>query len=64
LIGARDTRYLMWAMLAGAAILVAVAWSSLQLGWGLLGILSAISALMLWRSSTNLGRFLQNWPAP
>ena len=64
LIGARDTRYLMWAMLAGAAILVAVAWSSLQLGWGLLGILSAISALMMWRSATNLGRFLQlKWPA-
>ena len=65
LIGARDTRYLMWAMLAGAAILVAVAWSSLQLSWGLPGILSAISALMLWRSATNLGRFLQQkWPVP
>ena len=65
LIGARDTRYLMRAMLAGAAILVAIAWSSLQLGWGLPGILSAISALMLWRSATNLGRFLQQrWPAP
>jgi MATE family multidrug resistance protein len=64
LIGARDTRYLMWAMLAGAAILVAIAWSSLQLGWGLLGILSAVSALMLWRSATNLGRFFsQRWPA-
>jgi hypothetical protein len=55
----------MRAMLAGAAILVAIAWSSLQLGWGLLGILSAISALMLWRSATNLGRFWQqSWPAP
>jgi MATE family multidrug resistance protein len=58
LIGARDTRYLMWAMLAGAAILIAVAWSSLQFDWGLMGILSAISALMLWRSATNLSRFL------
>ena len=65
LIGARDTRFLMWAMLAGAVILVAIAWSSLQLGWGLPGILSAVSALMLWRSATNLGRFLQQrWPAP
>ena len=62
LIGARDTRYLMWAMLAGAAILIAIAWSSLQFGWGLMGILSAISALMLWRSATNFGRFLnQKW---
>jgi len=62
LIGARDTRYLMWAMLAGAAILIAIAWSSLQFGWGLMGILSAISALMLWRSATNFGRFFnQKW---
>ncbi len=62
LIGARDTRYLMWAMLAGAAILIAIAWSSLQFGWGLMGILVAIGALMLWRSATNFGRFFkQKW---
>ena len=62
LIGARDTRYLMWAMLVGAAILITIAWSSLQFGWGLMGILSAVSALMLWRSATNSGRFFsQKW---
>lgn len=62
LIGARDTRYLMWAMLAGAVILIAIARASLQLGWGLMGILSAVGALMLWRSATNLGRFVkQMW---
>jgi hypothetical protein len=34
----------------------------LQFGWGLMGILSAISALMLWRSATNFGRFFnQKW---
>jgi len=62
LIGARDTRHLMWTMLAGAAILIAGAWSSLQFDWALMGILSAISAMMLWRSTTNLGRFFkQKW---
>ncbi|MBM4298294.1 MAG: MATE family efflux transporter [Deltaproteobacteria bacterium] len=62
LIGARDTRYLMWAMLAGAMILIAIAWSALQLAWGLTGILSAVAALMAWRSATNLLRFFrQTW---
>jgi MATE family multidrug resistance protein len=62
LIGARDTRYLMWAMLAGAMILIAIAWSALQLAWGLTGILSAVTALMAWRSATNLVRFFkQTW---
>jgi MATE family multidrug resistance protein len=58
LIGARDTRYLMWAMLIGAALLIAVAWSALELGWGLIGIVSAVGTLMAWRSATNLSRFL------
>ncbi len=57
LIGARDTRYLMWAMLGGAAIMVPLAWSALQFGWGLLGVLLAIVALMVWRGATNVGRF-------
>lgn len=62
LIGARDTRYLMWAMLAGAAIMLPLAWSALQFGWGLLGVLLAIVALMVWRGATNGGRFyLRGW---
>ena len=58
LIGARDTRYLMRAMLAGAAIMIPIAWLSWQLGWGLMGILLAISMLMSWRGATNIGRFI------
>ena len=60
LIGARDTRYLMKAMLAGAAIMIPLAWSSLQFGWGLMGILLAIAALMVWRAATNASRFVAN----
>jgi putative MATE family efflux protein len=65
LIGARDTRYLMWAMLTGGlAFFVPIAWASAQFGWSLMGILSAISALMLWRCLTNLRRFLsRKWAA-
>jgi len=59
LIGARDTRYLMWAMLAGAlAVFVPISWSALHFGWGLIGIVGGLSALMAWRCATNLLRFL------
>ena len=63
LIGARDTRYLMWAMVIGAlAIAVPISYASLQFGWGLSGILIGISALMSWRCATNVSRFLsQKW---
>jgi Na+-driven multidrug efflux pump len=58
LIGARDTRFLMWAMLAGGfGIFVPVSWLSLHYGWGLTGILAGISALMAWRGATNIVRF-------
>lgn len=60
LIGAHDTRYLMKAMLAGAAIAIPLAWSSLQNGWGLTGILLAIAMLMVWRAATNASRFMGN----
>jgi putative MATE family efflux protein len=60
LIGARDTRYLMWAMLAGATIMMPIAWLASQLDWGLLGILFAIAALMIWRGTTNVARFVSN----
>jgi MATE family multidrug resistance protein len=63
LIGARDTRYLMWAMLVGGlAIFVPISWLSLRYGWGLAGIVSGIGALMLWRFATNLYRFVhKSW---
>jgi MATE family multidrug resistance protein len=63
LIGARDTRYLMWAMLIGGlGIFVPISWLSLRYGWGLTGILTGISGLMLWRLATNLYRFVdKSW---
>ena len=58
LIGARDTRYLMWAMLTGAlAFFAPISWASLHFGWGLTGILIGVSALMSWRCATNVFRF-------
>jgi MATE family multidrug resistance protein len=59
LIGARDTRYLMWAMLIGGfGIFAPLSWLSLYFGWGLIGIIIGVSALMSWRCATNFGRFL------
>lgn len=58
LIGARDTRFLMWAMLAGGCgVFIPISWLSLNYGWGLTGILIGLSALMLWRCATNVFRF-------
>ena len=63
LIGARDTRYLMWAMLIGGlGIFVPISWLSLRYGWGLTGILTGIGALMFWRLATNFYRFVnESW---
>ncbi len=58
LIGAHDTRYLMWAMLIGAlGIFVPIAWASLHWQWGLTGVWAGLSLLMAWRLATNLARF-------
>jgi len=58
LIGARDTRFLMWAMLLGAlGMFIPVSWMSLNSGWGLAGILMGLTGLMLWRCVTNAWRF-------
>jgi Na+-driven multidrug efflux pump len=58
LIGARDTRFLMWAMLAGGCgVFIPISWLSLNYGWGLTGILIGLSVLMLWRCATNVFRF-------
>jgi putative MATE family efflux protein len=63
LIGAHDTRYLMWAMLIGAlAVFVPITWSSLQLDFGLLGIWAGLSIFMMYRLATNLFRLVrQRW---
>ena len=65
LIGAHDTRFLMWAMLIGAlGIFVPISWLSLELGWGLTGIWAGVGALMSWRLVTLLYRFVsRNWSA-
>ncbi len=65
LIGARDTRFLMWAMLAGGCgVFIPISWLSLDYGWGLTGILIGLSALMLWRGATNVFRFTgRKWTA-
>jgi MATE family multidrug resistance protein len=63
LIGARDTRFLMWAMLIGAlGIFVPISWMSLHWGWGLTGIWAGVGALMSWRLLTLLYRFFsRSW---
>jgi putative MATE family efflux protein len=58
LIGAHDTRYLMWAMLIGAlGIFVPISWISLHWEFGLIGVWTGLSLLMAWRLVTNLLRF-------
>jgi MATE family, multidrug efflux pump len=63
LIGARDTRFLMWAMLVGAlGIFVPISWMSLHWSWGLTGIWVGVGALMSWRLVTLLYRFFsRSW---
>jgi MATE family multidrug resistance protein len=63
LIGARDTRFLMWAMLIGAlGIFVPICWMALNWGWGLTGIWTGVGALMSWRLMTLLYRFFsRSW---
>jgi len=63
LIGARDTRFLMWAMLVGAlGIFLPISWMSLHWDWGLTGIWAGVGALMSWRLVTLLYRFFsRSW---
>jgi putative MATE family efflux protein len=59
LIGARDTRFLMWAMLIGAlGIFVPISWMSLHWDRGLSGIWWGVGALMSWRLATLIYRFV------
>ena len=58
LIGAHDTRFLMWAMLIGAlGLFLPVAWVSLYWELGIIGVWTGLSLLMAWRVGTNLFRF-------
>jgi Na+-driven multidrug efflux pump len=58
LIGAGDTRYLMWAML-GSSLLVFVPLILLAfaLGWGILGVWAALAAFILARVLSTATRF-------
>jgi putative MATE family efflux protein len=51
LIGAGDTSYLMWSMLAASAIFVAVAALALVLDWGIVGVWSGLVVLIVARLS-------------
>lgn len=57
LIGAGDARYLMWSMLTSMAVSVAVALAALAYDWGIVGVWSALLALILVRLTTLAFRF-------
>jgi putative MATE family efflux protein len=57
LIGAGDTRFLMWGMLSAAAVYVPVALLALHEGWGIRGVWCGLAALILVRLLTCGARF-------
>jgi Na+-driven multidrug efflux pump len=58
LIGAGDTRFLMWGMLAAAAVYVPVALLALAQDWGILGVWFGLAGLIAVRALTCGARFL------
>jgi putative MATE family efflux protein len=46
LIGASDTRYLMWSMVAASAVFIVLASLALALGWGIVGVWIALDVLI------------------
>jgi Na+-driven multidrug efflux pump len=65
LIGAGDTRFLMWSMLFSAVcVYVPIALASLHYGWGIVGVWWGILALVAVRVATTGARFLgRRWAA-
>src|SRR4051794_11387543 len=57
LIGAGDTRYLMWGMVAAAAVYVPVALLALDRGWGIQGVWAGLAGLIAVRLLTCAARF-------
>jgi Na+-driven multidrug efflux pump len=57
LIGAGDTRFLMWGMLAASAVHVPVALLALANGWGIVGVWCGLAGLILVRLATCGARF-------
>jgi putative MATE family efflux protein len=59
LIGAGDTRYLMWSMLAASAVFVTLAALALALGWGIVGVWAALDVLIAARLALLGPRFVR-----
>jgi MATE family, multidrug efflux pump len=62
LIGAGDTRFLMWGMLAASAVYIPIALLALDRDWGIRGVWCGLAALIVVRLATCGGRFLgERW---
>jgi putative MATE family efflux protein len=59
LIGAGDTRFLMWSMLAASAVFIAVASLAYALGWGIVGVWAALDVLLVARLALLGPRFVR-----
>jgi len=59
LIGAGDTRYLMWSMLAASSLFVLLAALALTFGWGVIGVWAALDVLIAARLALLAPRFLR-----
>jgi MATE family, multidrug efflux pump len=59
LIGAGDTRFLMWSMLAASAIFIALASLAYALGWGVIGVWASLDVLLLVRLALLGPRFVR-----
>jgi len=57
LIGAGDTSYLMWSMLAASALFIALAMAALNQHWGIVGVWIALDALIAARLALLWVRF-------
>jgi MATE family, multidrug efflux pump len=57
LIGAGDTAYLMWSMLAASAVFITIAALSLAFGWGILGVWAGLDVLIAARLVLLAARF-------
>ena len=58
LIGAGDTEYLMWSMVAASSVFIAIAALSLALGWGIVGVWAGLDALLVARLALLGPRFV------
>jgi putative MATE family efflux protein len=58
LIGAGDTRFLMWSMLAASAVFIVLASLAYSLGWGVVGVWAALDVLLVARLALLGPRFV------